>query len=251
MKFLLLSGVIVLASVLASEAQVFSLLPSADVLLSAANPNVNYGGAGALAVSASGLPKGEFDSLLQFDFAAAKSSFDAFYGAGAWDIQSITLTLTASPPNNALFNGNGAGPGGTNVNTAGLFSLQWLANDSWIEGTGSPAAPSATGINFNGLPALRGGSDEALGTFTFNGSNTSSTAYILALPASFLAEAESGGVATFLALPADASVAMLVNSRTGALSARPVLTVAAVPEPGSAMLALAGLPVFCRRLRRS
>ncbi len=45
--------------------------------------------------------------------------FDAAFGAGMWAIDGITLKLTATPPGNAIFNGNGAGPGGTNVNFAG------------------------------------------------------------------------------------------------------------------------------------
>lgn len=252
MKPLFIVGIIVLASAFPADALLLSLTPSADAFLSGANPALNYGGAGALGVSASGLPKGEFDSLLQFDFAAAKSSFDAFYGAGGWTIQSITLTLAATPPGNALFNGNLAGPGGSNINTAGLFALKWLQNDAWTEGAGIPQTPSATGVNFNSLPGLVSGADEALGTFAFNGATSGSAGYNLALTASFVADASAGNLVSFLALPADASVAMLVNSRSvGNTALRPSLAIVAVPEPCGATLALVGLLVFASRRRRA
>ena len=54
----------------------------------------NYGGAGALGVSAPGLPKGEFQSVLQFDLAGGRNSFDDQFGAGQWNVQSVSLQLT-------------------------------------------------------------------------------------------------------------------------------------------------------------
>ncbi len=251
MQLLLLTSAIALAAVATLDAQVIALFPSEDVFVSSANATFNYGGGGGLAVSAAGLPRGEFASLLRFDLAAAKSSFDTLWGAGAWGIESITFTLTANPPNNAIFNGNGAGPGGSNVNTAGLFSLQWLADDTWVEGAGTPQAPGATGLTYSGLSAVLGGSDEALGTFSFNGSSTGSTAYPLALTPAFSADVEAGNPVSFFAQPADASVAMVVNSRTGGIFARPTLTIVAVPEPACATLALAGLLMFAVARRRS
>src|SRR5882672_1700616 len=64
----------------------------------------NYGGGGALAVSASGLPNGEFQSVIEFDLSGARSSFDGQYGAGQWSIQSVSLQLSSSPHNNAVYN---------------------------------------------------------------------------------------------------------------------------------------------------
>jgi hypothetical protein len=235
----------------ASMAQIISITPSADAFLSAANPDTNYGGAGALGVAAAGLPRGEFASLLRFDLAPARASFDALYGTGAWSIQAVTLTLTAASPNNALFNGNGAGPGGTNVNFAGLFALRWLQNDAWLEGTGTPSSTSAAGITFNGLPALLGGADEALGVFAFAGGTTGSAAYNLALTPSFTADAAAGQEVTFFAQPADSGVALLVSSRTGSILSRPTLTVTALPEPGTAALTLLGVLSWAHRRRRA
>lgn len=250
MKLRFLAALLIPVLGATASAQTVSLQPTADALLSAANPTSNYGGAGALSVAASGLTKGEFDSLLRFDLSSAKSNFDAFFGSGAWTIQSITLTLTATAPNNALFNGNGAGPGGSNVNFAGLFSLEWLQNDSWVEGSGTPSIPGATGVTYNDLASLTSAADEALGTFSFNGATTGSTGYQLALTPSFTADAAAGNMVTFLAESADTGVAMLVNSRTGSINGRPTLTIAAVPEPGTALLMLTGALLWCGRRSR-
>src|SRR5512146_3362191 len=78
----------------------------------------NYGAAGALSVAAPGSPKGEFQSVLQFDLSGARNSFDTSFGAGQWNIQSITLRLSATSPQNALFN----------ANAAGQFNIIWMQN---------------------------------------------------------------------------------------------------------------------------
>src|SRR5208283_3018409 len=99
----------------------------------------NYGGAGALSIAAPGLSKGEFQSVLQFDLSGARASFDAQFGAGQWTLQSISLTLTATSPNNSIFN----------ATSAGQFGVSWMQNDSWIEGSGTPASPTMTGITYS------------------------------------------------------------------------------------------------------
>jgi len=165
MRFLQIALVGSFSLVAVGSTQVFTLNPAADALLSAANPALNYGGAGAFGVAASGLPKGEFNALLRFDLGLAVANFNALYGAGFWSIQAVTLTLTAAAPNNALFNGQGAGPGGSNVNFAGQFALTWLPQDAWVEGNGTPSGPSTTGVNHNQLASLRSPADEALGIF--------------------------------------------------------------------------------------
>jgi hypothetical protein len=54
--------------------------------------------------------------------------------------QELILQFTA-PPNNALFNGNDAGPGGINVNTPGNFTIKWL---QWRRPIGSAPPKSST-----------------------------------------------------------------------------------------------------------
>src|SRR6266850_128005 len=114
-------AVIALLLILRAKAATFTLNPSADAFVSANQSGNNYGGAGALSVAAPGLSKGEFQSVLRFDLSGAKSTFDNQFGAGQWSIQSITLQLTAAPPNNAIFN----------ASAAGQFTVSWMQNDGW------------------------------------------------------------------------------------------------------------------------
>lgn len=222
-------------------ADTISLTPTADSLVAAAQPTNNYGGAGALSVAASGLPQGEFQSLLRFDTAAAIAQFDATYGAGNWTIDSVSLRLTATPPNNPLFN----------PSAAGQFRAHWMQNDSWAEGTGTPSSPSASGITFATLPTFLSGSDEDLGTLNFPGGTTGTISYLLSIMPLFEADIESGGLIGIRLAPADATVSYLFNSRSvGSAPNRPALLITAIPEPTSAMLLLFSLSVTAR-LKRS
>src|SRR5262245_34505218 len=109
----------------------FSTIPALDAFV-AAGPtgnlsNNNYGGAGAIAVS-SGLPQGEFQSVLQFNLSGAAGSFNSTFGPGQWSVESVTLQLTAAAPNNPFFDSP----------VAGQLGVSWMQNDSWQEGTGTP-----------------------------------------------------------------------------------------------------------------
>ena len=251
--FLISAGFVVLSLTLTAPAATFSLNPTQDTFVSSANPTSNYGGAGALAVSGAALAQGEFDSLLQFNFAAAKASFDTAFGAGQWAIDGMALQLTATAPNNAFFNGFGLGTGGTNINFAGPFAVKWMQNDSWTEGNGTPATASTTGgITLSTLPLFTGGADESLGIFSFGGATTGSATISLGLTPSFVADATAGNPVSLLLLPGNNSVGMLVNSRTATAANRPLLTVsaAAVPEPGSITLLAGGALAWLLRRRR-
>ena len=245
-----------------ASAAAFTMNPSSDAFVSSSTAlnaagsatisNSNYGAAGALAVSAAGLPKGEFDSLLRFDFTAAKASFDSAFGAGLWAITSMSLQLTVVPPANAIFNGNGAGPGPSNINFAGQVAAKWMQNDSWVEGAGTPAAPTTTGITFSTLPSFLSGADEALGSSSFSGATSGTTTLSLNLTTSFAADATAGNPVSLLLLPGDTGVAMLGDSQNfGTAALRPVLTVnaSAVPEPGPAVLIATGALGWCARRR--
>ena len=112
----------------------------------------NYGGAGSISLAAPGLPQGELQSVLQFNLGGALSEFDAQFGAGQWSIQSVTLQLTAASANNSIFN----------TSAAGTFGISWMQNDSWQEGTGTFAAPGASGITFGSLHATNNAPEFAL-----------------------------------------------------------------------------------------
>lgn len=204
----------------------------------------NYGGAGTVAVAPASSTKGEFQSLLRFNLAPALAVFDAAYGSDNWQISGISLTLQSNfgvqgaQPNNGIFNA---------INTGG-FVVEWLADDSWVEGTGNPNTPSGTGVNYDSLGTLLASSHEVVGNFTYvpPGDGIPVT-WRLNLTSGFLADARELGTVSFLFRAADTgNVGYLFN--TGA-SAKINLT--AIPEPGSLLLLLGGVGVLglmaCRR----
>lgn len=191
----------------------------------------NYGGAGALSVAAPGLANGEFQSVLRFDLSTARTAFDAQFGPGEWSLQSLSLTLAATSPNNAIFNSS----------HAGQFGISWMQNDSWTEGTGTPASPTTTGITYSALPSFTSAADESLGTFSYDGSTSGSATYTLAFTPGFAADVEAGDLVSLRLFAADSGVSYLFDSRNfGTASLRPVLSVVAVPEPGTLWLLGAG-----------
>jgi hypothetical protein len=225
----------------------FSLNPAADAFVTTGPSgnlsNNNYGGAGALSVAAPGLAQGEFQSVLQFNLSGAKSSFDSQFGAGQWSIQSVTLQLTATAPNNPIFNSS----------AAGQFSLSWMQNNGWTEGTGTPMTPTTTGITFSTLSNFVSGADEALGTFSFNGATNGNATYTLNLAPLFSADILSGSTVSLRMFAADTTVSYLSDSRNFMnASFRPLLTITAVPEPGALAISIAGLSLLAsiRFLRR-
>jgi hypothetical protein len=242
-----IAGVITLLSVTSGFTATFTLNPSADAFVTTGPSgnlaNNNYGGAGAFGISAPGLAQGEFQSVLQFNLAGARSSFDSQFGVGGWSIQSVTLQLTAAAPNNAIFNSS----------AAGQFGLSWMQNDSWTEGTGTPQAPTTAGITFSSLNNFMGNTDEALGTFSFNGATSGNFTYTLNLTPSFSADVLSGGAVSLRMFAADNTVSGIFDSRSfGTASARPVLAITAVPEPSAVALGLLTIgSLGLRRFRRT
>ena len=222
----------------------FTLNPSADAFVTPGpSGNLsgnNYGGAGALSVAAPGLAQGEFQNVLQFGLATAKSSFDTQLGVGQWTVQAITLQLTAASPNNPIFN----------ANAAGQFAVSLMQNGNWVEGTGTPQSPTTAGITFSTLGDFVGAADENLGTFSFGGGTSGTGTYTLSLTPSLAADVLAGNSVSFHMFAADTGISYLFDSRSfGTASARPLLTITAIPEPdlaalGTSFLALA----FSRRL---
>jgi MYXO-CTERM domain-containing protein len=225
--------------------------------------NNNYGGAGALAVSAA-LSKGAFDSVLRFDLNpgpnSITSTFDNQFGAGQWIVDAVILTMSVTSPNNSIFNGY-TGSSSTAFNTPGQIGVRWLPNDSWTEGNGTPSAANSIpgAITYSSLTGT-GGYDsvfESLGTFSFNPgttNNASGTFTASFAPSSGLLSdilnLTSHNTATFELVAADSAVSAVFNSRSGAV--HPTLTVSAtaVPEPGRAMLLPLGLGFLALHRRR-
>jgi hypothetical protein len=190
--------------------------------------NNNYGGAGSLSVAAQGLPQGEQQSVLQFNLGAAASAFDAQFGAGQWSVQSVTLQLTATSANNPIFN----------APAAGSIGVSWMKNDSWQEGVGTPTTPGTAGLTFTSLrSSFIGAQDENLGTFQFNGATSGASVYTLTLTPGFISDLAAGNNVSLRLFAADSTVSGVFNSRNfGTAANRPLLTVEAVPEPGTVAL---------------
>lgn len=251
----LLGLAVIAASVVAWTANAQSpvtvtLSPSADAFVRSADATHNYGGAGALSVSGSaavngsGVQNGLYDSLMRFSLGSAVSSFDTAFGAGNWALSSVTLRLTeVAAPNNAIFNRG-----------IGSFGISWMANDSWVEGTGSPTTPTTDGVTWNDMPSLMPvGSTVSLGTFGNAGLNTQQGFALPLSDATFVSDLMSGGNASFHLTAANPSIGFTFESRSfGTVSARPILEITAVPEPGvTALLALGGVAVVAGRCWRA
>lgn len=237
--------IVALATLESGTARAFAATvnPSADTCVSSAQPDGNFGAAGALEVSPAGLPRGQFQSLLRFDLSSAKAGFDSTFGVGQWQVQSVTLQLnTSNPSPQPMFNSN----------AAGQFTASWMQNDAWAEGTGTPGGPTTDGVTFNTLPSFLSASDASLGNFNFPGGSSGLNTYTLGLPASFAADISAGGLVSLRILPADSAVSYLFNSGNfPTVSSRPLLTVNAqsLPEPACGISVGASM-LLSRRRRR-
>ena len=235
-----------LALAASADAATFALSPPvADALVSSANPTNNYGGAGANAVAGSATAKGEFQSVIRWDTSTAKTNFDGIFGAGLWTVQSISLQMTASAPmpQNPVFN---------LPSVAGKFSLDWMQNDTWTEGSGVPLAPAANGITWNTLPSFLSGSDQFLGTYD-GGATSGNFTFDLGLASGLVGDIAAGGLAGMRMYTTDTAMAGLFNSRSfQTASSRPILTITAVavPEPSSWLLAALGMAALALVRRR-
>jgi len=226
-----------------STAQVFVVSNTvADAFLaggSASNPDGtnltanNYGGAGQLAIAPSTATNGEFDTVIMLNTSAAVSAFNTTYGAGDWSITGLTLSLASNTGTNGAIPNNGI----FNAVRGGNFAIDWLSNDGWVEGTGTPSAPSGTGVNFNSISTLLAGSD-SLGGFTFTppGNNVYAN-YSLPLDVNLVANAAAGDNLPLYFYATNSAVSYLFNSRSGP-SPHPELTIDVAPTPEPATLSL-------------
>ena len=221
-----------------AKAQVtYSGTTSADAFLATGSPGnpdgsdltgLNFGGAGTLVVASAASIKGEFQSVMRFNLSNAVALFNTSYGTGNWTITGISFALTSNygtggvQPNNAIFP----------VIHGGQFVIEWLANDQWVEGTGTPNLPTTDGVTYDSLPDLLSTNHEILGTNTYSppGNNVTVT-YSLPLNPNLVAEAAGGGDVTFLFYAADDQIGYLFNSYSYGRGNEPLIHVTAALNP--------------------
>jgi hypothetical protein len=208
----------------------------ADAFLATGSPNyengadltgLNFGGAGTLAVAPASAAKGEFQSVIRFNLANAAAMFDTNYGAGNWTVTGISLQLTSNygtageQPNNPIFN----------VVSGGQFVIEWLADDSWIEGTGNPGQPTTDGVTYDSLPGLLSGAHEILCTNTYSPPGTNvPVIYNLPLNTNLVAAVQTGGDVNFLFYAADDQIGYLFNSHEYGRGNQPLIEAVAVSK---------------------
>ncbi len=207
-------------------ADAFLATGSADNPVGSDLTGLNFGAAGTLAISPASADKGEFQSVIRFNFADTIAFFNTTYGTNAWTITGISLTLTSNygtegvQPNNKIFN---------TIN-GGNFVIEWISNDSWVEGTGTPALPTTDGVTYDSLPDLPSGTHEILSTNTYSPpGNNVPVNYSLPLDPNLLADIQSGGNTSLLFYAADNQVGYLFNSHEYGRGNQPLINVIAAP----------------------
>jgi len=227
----------------------------ADAFLASGSPgnpvgtnltSLNFGSAGTLAIAPAGSTKGEFDSVIQFNTAAAVSQFNTTYGAGNWHITGVQLSLASN------FGTQGAQPPNLIFNSinGGMFGIDWLANNSWVEGSGGgmggPGYPGNSSVSFNSIPSLLSAGYDPLGTFQYTppGNNVYEN-YQLNLDGNLVSSVAAGGAVSLYFYAADNQVSYLFNSKEfGSNHPELTITAAAVPEPGTLALTAFALGAF-------
>jgi hypothetical protein len=214
-----------------------AVAPEADAFVLSTAPANNYGGAGAISVSGSaatngsGQQNGLFDSVLRFPMNGLVASVDGAFGTHNWMITRVTLRLVElGAPANALFNRG-----------VGAFEIRWMASDNWMEGSGTPNAPTVDGVTFGDLSSILGSGNVSLGQFTNQGVD-GPVSFSLALTQPLLADIRSGTLVSLYLTAASSQVGFTADSRSfGTASARPSLEITAVATPLPQFLSIASV----------
>ncbi len=170
---------------------------------------LNFGDAGSLAIAPASSSKGEFQTLLQFTLAPGLAQFNATYGSNHWYVSGLALQFTSNygvagvQPNNPIFN----------AVSGGRFVVEWLADNDWQQGAGSPNLPATDGVCYDDLPVLLAQPRTMLCTNAYAPpGNNIPVVWPLPLNPHVLAEFTSGGAVTFRLYAADQQIGYLFNS---------------------------------------
>lgn len=187
--------------------------------------------------------------MIKFNLAGAVTQSNSTYGAGNWQVTGLSLSL------NSNFCTQGAQPSNVLFNSAngGNFNIQWLSNDSWVEGTnggtGGSGFPTTTAVRFQSIPSVLSGPTASLGTFlyTLPGNNVYVT-YTLPLSSNLMNDVSAGQDLSLFLTPLDNQIGYLMAARSaGTTNSQFSVTAAPVPIPaafwlfGSGLIGLVGL----------
>ena len=230
---------ILFGAVVISRAALFTNSFSADTFVRSNAPTSNYGAAGALSVSGatatnmSGVTTGITDTFIRFNTGAMVANFNSLYGANNWVIDGATLVVTeVGNPMNSIF-GRGKG----------AFEIDWISNDDWTEGTGTPMKPTTDGIVYTNEPPLLT-NVATLGIFT-NVDANSTNSYPLSLPAPFTVGLSAGGDVNLYLTAIDPQTGFTFDSlQFTTTGEQPYVIISAVPQPGIGGISLSGLDVI-------
>jgi hypothetical protein len=215
----------------------YTVASFADAFLATGSPTnpegtnltgLNFGGAGALFIAPPTSTNGEFQTVMQFDLSGATNLFNAAYGTNGWVVSGLSLQLT----------GNNGKAGEIPLNTifptisGGQFIIEWLSNNSWLEGTGTPITPATNGVTYDSLPTLLSGAHDILCTNTYSppGDNVAVT-YALPLDTNIVNEVMQSGDVSFLLYAADDQISYLFNSYNYGRGNQPLIHVTANATP--------------------
>ena len=203
--------------------------------------NNNYGSAGAVSVAGASSGKKEQRAVMRFNVSTVISSFNALLGVGNWSIDSVTLQLAAQVPGgtNPLFN---------NPNVAGTFRIDWVPGDSWVEGTGTPATPTTTGLTWANASL---GTAVSQGNQSYNG-GTGLMSFTWTPTSEMMQDIMNGGEMSLELSAVTATMSgIFTSTNNGTPSNWPSLNFTASPEPSRALLIVAGMLGVMSRRRRN
>jgi hypothetical protein len=216
---------------------IYTTISSADAFLATGSPTnpegtnltaLNFGAVGALDVAPTSSSAGEFQTVLRFNLGGATNLFNAAYGTNNWIISGISLELTGN------FGATGEKPfnGIFPPVSGGSFVIEWLSNDGWLEGTGTPIMPTMDGVTYNSIPSLLSGMSSILSTNTYvpPGDNIP-VSYPLPLDTNLVSDASLGGDVSFLLYAADNQIGYLFNSHDYGRNNEPKIHVTAIQAP--------------------
>jgi hypothetical protein len=222
---------------LASAQTVFTTNSCADAFLCTGSPSnpeldgadlsgLNFGAAGTIVIAPASSPSGEFQSVVQFDLSNSIALFNSAYGTNRWLVTGLSLEFRSNYGTAGVQPNNGIFP----PVSGGNFVIDWLSDNDWAEGTGTPRQPTTDGVTYNSIAQLLSHPYELLATNTYSppGDNLP-VIYTLPLPPNLASAASAGGKISFLLRAADDQIACLFNSHEFGGNNVPLVHVVAIP----------------------